>query len=691
MRKYGLALLAAAVLLLAAATAACVKGGSGGGSSDPSSGEIPAPESSTDGKTDAKRPDTSDIFSETESETYVTTPETTTVPGTTTVPDTTEPPETEPPVQKDPIIENGGKLPSDPNRYTGKYSGINGALAGTDALGRKIALKDSGVRDRKVGVFYFLWQGEHGTGGPYDNNKIVAANRDALLSESNWQNMGGGARGEHHFWGEPLFGYYRSSDTWVMRKHLQMLTDAGVDFLVFDATNAYTYSDRVKELISVWYEYLKDGVNVPKLAFYTNTSSGDTMRRIYDEIYNNAALKKQYPRLDELWFNWNGKPMIVGISKEADSTVKSYFTIKESTWPNAGRTDNGFPWMEFGRSLTAEAIYGVNGRKEVINVSLAQHSATCRFSATAWYGANDRTRSWHNGKNDTSANAMLYGYNFAEQFDFAIKNDPEMIFITGFNEWVAQRQPGEGDKSIVFVDCADPNNSRDFEPMKGGFGDNYFLQAAERIAEYKGTAYRVNPGKYLKIDVNGSFSQWDSKEITAVYTDYRGDTVSRNHAGFGSIQYRDASGKNDFRTMKVARGNEYIYFYAQTGLSIKSVTEENRMALFIGTGDGAFSGFDYVINCKRSGSTTKATVERLSADGSRKVVGTVDMKTENNRIMFAVPRALIGCDRGLVDITFKWADGFTIDGSGKIDIMSFYTSGDAAPIGRFAYVFSEKK
>ncbi len=147
MRKYGLALLAAAVLLLAAATAACVKGGSGG-SSDPSSGETPAPESTTDGKTDAKRPDTSDIFSETESETYVTTPETTTVPGTTTVPDTTEPPETEPPVQKDPIIENGGKLPSDPNRYTGKYSGKNGALAGTDALGRKIALKDSGVRER---------------------------------------------------------------------------------------------------------------------------------------------------------------------------------------------------------------------------------------------------------------------------------------------------------------------------------------------------------------------------------------------------------------------------------------------------------------------------------------------------------------------------------------------------------------
>ena len=66
------------------------------------------------------------------------------------------------------------------------------------------------------------------------------------------------------------------------------------------------------------------------------------------------------------------------------------------------------------------------------------------------------------------------------------------------------------------------------------------------------------------------------------------------------------------------------------------------------------------------------------------------MKVEEDQIMFAVPRSLIGCADGLVDITFKWADGFAIN-DGKIDIMTFYSQGDAAPIGRFAYVFSEKK
>lgn len=69
--------------------------------------------------------------------------------------------------------------------------------------------------------------GEHGTGGPYDNSAIVEASPDAIESESNWLKAGGGPVGAHHFWGEPLFGYYRASDEWVMRKHLQMLTDAG--------------------------------------------------------------------------------------------------------------------------------------------------------------------------------------------------------------------------------------------------------------------------------------------------------------------------------------------------------------------------------------------------------------------------------------------------------------------------------
>lgn len=110
-------------------------------------------------------------------------------------------------------------------RYTGPFSDVNGAYGGVDDLGRTLAGSSEvgeTKQDRQVGIFYFLWMGEHGTGGPYDNSAIVEASPDAIESESNWLKAGGGPVGAHHFWGEPLFGYYLASDEWVMRKHLQV-------------------------------------------------------------------------------------------------------------------------------------------------------------------------------------------------------------------------------------------------------------------------------------------------------------------------------------------------------------------------------------------------------------------------------------------------------------------------------------
>ena len=35
------------------------------------------------------------------------------------------------------------------------------------------------AKERQVGLFYFLWLGEHGRTGPYDVSKILAADPDA--------------------------------------------------------------------------------------------------------------------------------------------------------------------------------------------------------------------------------------------------------------------------------------------------------------------------------------------------------------------------------------------------------------------------------------------------------------------------------------------------------------------------------
>ena len=51
-----------------------------------------------------------------------------------------------------------------------KTAPVNGSLSAVDALGRETV--SAGESDKKVGVFYFLWNGEHNLDGPYDVPKI---------------------------------------------------------------------------------------------------------------------------------------------------------------------------------------------------------------------------------------------------------------------------------------------------------------------------------------------------------------------------------------------------------------------------------------------------------------------------------------------------------------------------------------
>lgn len=551
---------------------------------------------------------------------------------------------------------------------TEKPADVNGSLACTDALGRSVV--SAGESKKLVGVFYFLWQGQHGSTRIIDNSKLVKEHPDAINSEEEWIAAGGGIQQEFHFWGEPLLGYYSASDEWVFRKHVQMLTDAAVDFIVIDATNAFTYSEPAKKLIGVWYEYLLQGFDVPQIAYYTNSYSADTVNRIYDEIYNNTELKAKYPRLDELWFRLDGKPLIIGNENDGEikPEAKEYFRIKQSQWPNADKVDDGFPWMEFDRSLTYQSVFRKDGIK-IMNVSVAQHSDTCAFSKTAWYGANDRTRSWHNGENDSSENAMLYGHNFAEQWEFAIKMNPDIIFVTGFNEWVAQRQSPEENYPVVFVDCADENASRDVEPSAGILGDNYYLQMVDYIAKFKGVTGRVAKSPNVTIDINSSFSQWDSKKISSVYRDYRNDTADRNSVDFAQNPITDSSGRNDIVYMKVAEDAENYYFYVDTADVLSSPDGGSWMTLFINE--------NIVVN-RTAPVNGKTNVEK-NTDGVFTKTGEAEIRYEDNKLMLKVSKTLVDSADGF---NFKWADNYIGN-----DVNSFYTKGDAAPYGRLCYCY----
>ena len=80
--------------------------------------------------------------------------------------------------------------------------------AGRDHLGRELvsAAEAGGEKGRQVGLFYYLWHGQHGTQGPYDISKMEAIDPKVMEKPDSplWPDP---SRTPMLHWGEPLFGY----------------------------------------------------------------------------------------------------------------------------------------------------------------------------------------------------------------------------------------------------------------------------------------------------------------------------------------------------------------------------------------------------------------------------------------------------------------------------------------------------
>ncbi|MFR4237504.1 MAG: hypothetical protein ACLT1W_15710 [Alistipes onderdonkii] len=145
------------------------------------------------------------------------------------------------------------------------------AWAATDALGRKVREYDEAGnknKDKFVAMFYWTWhQGNDDTTYQIRNISEIVRQYPEAMKNNNHPAWGEKQPG-FFFWEQPLLGYYRTTDPWVLRKHAEMLADAGVDAVFFDCTNAsLTWQDSYEALLKTWDQAQKDGVNVPKIAF----------------------------------------------------------------------------------------------------------------------------------------------------------------------------------------------------------------------------------------------------------------------------------------------------------------------------------------------------------------------------------------------------------------------------------------
>ncbi|MDQ8734761.1 hypothetical protein [Paenibacillus sp. LHD-38] len=557
---------------------------------------------------------------------------------------------------------------------------------GIDGLGRELPSREEAgpIRpDRYVGLFYFLWLGQHGTWGPFDNTQIIANWPEAVYDP---RHPAWGPPSSFHFWGEPLYGYYLNDDAWVLRKHVQMLASSGIDFLVFDTTNAEIYKRVYDILFQIMDDIYRQGFKVPQFVFYTNTESGKTISEIYENIYKPG-------RFRHLWFHWKGKPLIIGDPEECDEEQRQFFTFRLNQWPNEGAKTNGFPWIEFQRPQ--RVFYNDEGEKEIINVSVAQHPSVA-MSDTPFYGYGDNWgRDYHDGIESSEAgssfDAINQGMNIAEQWEFALKEDPQIVFVTGWNEWIAMRLTGTKEHPVLFVDQATLNFSRDIEPMKDGYGDHYYMQLISYVRRFKGMSEQGKGSFHLDkpLLMGPDFSAW--QQVTQQYRDFAGDTVPRDHPGYGDLHYTNDTGRNDFVTLKAAHTDECLYFYAQTKEPISSFTDRHWMMLLIRVrteSNTGWEGYQYIIN--RNVISDAATwLERSTGGWNWKPVGEVRYACNGNELQLELPHLLLGIDetKGGIWLEFKWVDHMQNDG----EITDFLQYGDVAPEGRLNYIYKSRK
>ncbi len=467
----------------------------------------------------------------------------------------------------------------------------------TDDLGRTqpTAAETGPPRPGKfVGVFYFLWLGAHGHDqhrgptptedvyakadsidyqSPYDISRILADNPD----DPNY----GPDRAFHH-WGEPYFGYYLSDDEWVIARHAQLLADAAVDVVVFDITNAVVYLPIAIRVCKVFSRLRQLGWTVPKVAFLTNSKHVETTERLYAEFYARGIYR-------DLWFDWKGKPLLMGNPEGLSPEVLDFFSFRRSwawtegqEWFGDGR--DKWPWIDH-----YPQNYGWHddpGTPEQIVVSTAQHPIS------------NIGRSFHDGRqpppDSIDPGAGLF---FAEQWRRALEVDPEFVFITGWNEWVAMRFTDGKAKSIMgkpvkkgetyFVDQYNEEFSRDIEPMRGGFGDNYYYQMVDGIRRFKGARAAAGNGVVHRIGIDGKFDDW--ARVTAVYHDQTGDNQGRNHPGWGGAgDYVIPAGRDDLAEARVANDSNRICFYLRANNTLSELP-----VLYLSTGALPLSAAGY--------------------------------------------------------------------------------------------------
>ena len=575
----------------------------------------------------------------------------------------------------------------------------NADCVATDALGRKLPTYEqvgSPKPNRWVGLFYWQWHGPDRWGPDYNVTEFLKTHPKFRDFQAHPK---GGPEDPTWYWAEPLFGYYKSTDPWIIRKHLTLLADAGVDFLFLDYTNGSIYDTELKQFLEVAEDLKAKGVSVPRLVFFLNSEPEWKIEALYKTWYKPG-------RYDDMWFRWQGKPLIMA-SRPTDGTklkepsllpaIQDYFTWRP-TWAFQDAAKEPTKWRfmddlkDGGRQRPA---LGPDAQPEQIVVNKSTGGPIWDNMQTGGVSTYPGHVPVYNDQWLSADNA--HGLFFQYMWNNALKTPAPILLVTGWNEWTASvwETPGvvmlgrttkAGQGHIVDEFNGDFN--RDLEPMKSGYGDDYYWQFVANMRRYKGMQAPEAPSPPRTIKLNEPYNPW--KSIRPVYLDTPGDTANRDWDGATPhTHYKNNSARNDIKSAQVARDSRMLYFHAQTAAPLSPSNGQNWMLLLIDADTDArtgWQGYDFLINRRRVGG--HCMVERnIGGKWKWEVIGEAKIGWKGTELTLAIPRDELGLkrSRGPLKFDFKWADNIP----NSPEIMDFYSQGDVAPDTRLNYRYAE--
>jgi hypothetical protein len=555
-------------------------------------------------------------------------------------------------------------------------------LPAVDALGRKLpTYKEAGPlkKDKFVGMFYWTWHYAQAGNKPNNTTAFLQKYPEAIYDYKHpaWPSN------IMNFWNEPLFGFYTNMDRWVLYRHAEMLADAGVDMIMFDCTNGdFVWKPAYMALCEVFTEARKNGIKTPQIAFMMGFGATPATKSAIEQVYNDLYKPGLYK---DLWFQWKDKPLIMAYPDNIDPVIKDFFTFRpgQPVYDKGPQRKDHWGWLEIYPQHGY--VKNADGSFEQMTVSTSQNWTKANgLSAMNSKGAFGRSYTNKNG-HDARTNAHQFGLNFQEQWDYALKQNVELAFVTGWNEWIAGRFETWQGQPNAFPDQFDTEHSRDIEPMKGGHNDNYYYQLIANIRRFKGMPLPEHSSPPKTIVIDGDFEEW--KTVTPEFKSHKGNIMHRDADGFAGTHYINNTGRNDIIKAKVASDNNFVYFYVETAETLTKQTDNAWMQLFIDADNNkktGWEGYDFVLN-RKSPLGNSAFLEKSLNGTDWQSVGKVIFNVSGAQMELKIPKALLKL-KDQQSFQFKWSDNMQDLGN----VMDFLVNGDAAPMGRFNYTYQLK-